>query len=220
MLQLLVDYGVPTNLFVLMLVAGTEVRTPDFEVLRQKPIAVLLGSAGQLLLLPILGVLIIRTLSPSPAISAGILLLSLCPGGGISNYYCYLARIDVLLSAAVTALGTVLSLLTIPLWLRALPNLQAATNELPAVPIVLIIGQLLVFMILPLAIGIILRYGAPGWSERNGNLLKSVSLAIIAILLVLATWTIRSHLASLAVEILVSATTLSDINTRETKLAA
>jgi BASS family bile acid:Na+ symporter len=207
MLQLLVDYGVPINLFVLMLVAGTEITSADFAVLRQKPIAVLLGSAGQLIILPMIGLLIVTVLSPSPAIAAGIMLLTLCPGGGISNYYCYFARLDVLLSAAVTALSTMLSLVTIPLWLRTLPTLPVATNDLPAVPVGTIIGQRLIFMVLPLALGMGLRHGAPEWSERNRGRLRSVSLTLICILLVLATWTIRTNLASLAAEILVAATT-------------
>jgi BASS family bile acid:Na+ symporter len=207
MLQLLVDYGVPINLFVLMLVAGTEITSADFAVLRQKPIAVLLGSAGQLIILPMIGLLILTVLSPSPAIAAGIMLLTLCPGGGISNYYCYFARLDVLLSAAVTALSTMLSLVTIPLWLRTLPTLPVATNDLPAVPVGTIIGQLLIFMVLPLGLGMGLRHGAPEWSERNRGRLRSVSLTLICILLVLATWTIRTNLASLAAEILVAATT-------------
>lgn len=207
MLQLLVDFGVPTILFVLMLVTGTEVRFSDLVVLRQKPLAVLLGSAGQLLILPALGILIVTALSPSPAIAVGILLLTLCPGGGISNYYCYLSRIDVLLSAAVTSLGTMLSLLTIPLWLRALPTLPVATNELPTVPVASIIVQLLLFMVLPLGLGMAFRHVAPRWSERNRSQLRSLSLAIISVLLMLATWAIRADLASLVVEILVAATT-------------
>lgn len=206
MLQLLVNLGVPTSVFVLMLVAGTQVRLTDFAVLRQRPIAVLLGSAGQLLILPVLGILIVTTLSPSPAVAAGILLLTLCPGGGISNYYCYLARIDVLLSATVTSLGTMLSLLTIPLWLWALATLPIASNELPAVPVASIVGQLLLFMILPLGLGMALRHGAPGWIERNRSQLRVTSLAIISILLVLVAWTIRTDLASWAAEILVAAT--------------
>ena len=206
MLQLLVNLGVPTSVFVLMLVAGTQVRLTDFAVLRQRPIAVLLGSAGQLLILPVLGILIVTILSPSPAIAAGILLLTLCPGGGISNYYCYLARIDVLLSATVTSLGTMLSLLTIPLWLWALTTLPIASNELPAVPVASIVGQLLLFMILPLGLGMALRHGAPGWIERNRSQLRVTSLAIISILLVLVAWTIRTDLASWAAEILVAAT--------------
>lgn len=206
MLQLLVNLGVPTSVFVLMLVAGTQVRLTDFAVLRQRPIAVLLGSAGQLLILPVLGILIVTILSPSPAVAAGILLLTLCPGGGISNYYCYLARIDVLLSATVTSLGTMLSLLTIPLWLWALATLPIASNELPAVPVASIVGQLLLFMILPLGLGMALRHGAPGWIERNRSQLRVTSLAIISILLVLVAWTIRTDLASWAAEILVAAT--------------
>jgi predicted Na+-dependent transporter len=52
MLQVLTDYGVPGCVFLLMLVAGTDVRLADFTRLRENTRAVVAGSAGQLLALP------------------------------------------------------------------------------------------------------------------------------------------------------------------------
>jgi bile acid:Na+ symporter, BASS family len=47
-------------------------------------------------------------------VATAILLIALCSGGPISNNYCYLARCNVSLSATITAVGTVLCLVSIP----------------------------------------------------------------------------------------------------------
>ena len=90
---------------------------------------------------------------PVKPIAAGVLILSICPGGGISTYYTYLARANVALSACITALSTVLSLLTMPLWLSLLASQSQAVAELKEVPVGFVFGQLVLFMVLPVAAG-------------------------------------------------------------------
>lgn len=204
MLPLVVDYGVPATLFLLMLIAGTEVGREDLASLQRHPRAVLLGSAGQLLLLPLVALLIITLSSPLPAIAVGMLLLTLSPGGGISNYYCYLGRCNILLSATITTAGAVLSLFTIPLWLKMLPALPAVGDELPTVPAGTIIGQLLVLMILPMAIGAFLRHLFPATVEGSRRRLRWLSLGVLALVLGLTLWSVREALVGLAGEILIS----------------
>src|SRR5689334_12102756 len=104
MLQFVTDYAVPSGVFALMLIVGTEVVAGDFKRLVAYPKAVLLGVAGQLLILPPLVLVIAKVTSISPSVTTWLLLLSLCPGGAISNYYCYLARCNVPLSATITAI--------------------------------------------------------------------------------------------------------------------
>lgn len=204
MFRLLVDYGVPANVFLLMLIAGTEIGKADFTNLRRQPLAVLLGSAGQLLLLPPLALLILATTSPLPSIAVGILLLALSPGGGISNYYCYLASCNVLLSATITAASTVLSLFTIPLWLSVLPALPIVGHQLPAVPVTVIMMQLLVLMIVPLTIGLVLRHVWPESIKRAGRPLRWLSLFCLALVLGLSVWSVRETLLNLGGKIVIS----------------
>ena len=203
-LQLLVDYGIPINLLILMFVAGTEITACDLRSLRRNPSPVVIGAIGQLALLPILALAIVSGIKLQPAIASGLIIRSLCPGGGISNTYSYLARCNVLLSAAITTLGTVASLITIPFWLAVLPSM-AVTDDLHAVPASTIIAQLLVFMLLPLSLGILLRHRTTVLVDRIALGLRRISMILVLVILVAALTTVGRELVDFAFEIAVTA---------------
>ncbi len=197
MLQFLADAAVPGCLFLLMLVAGTEITQADVQRLWQNARAVLLGSMGQLVALPMVALVINAAIKPPPAVAAGLLLLSLSPNGGISNTYCYLARCNVLLSATITAAGTVLCLFTIPAWLKLLPNVPGFSVELLEVPSQKIFAQLLGLMILPMGIGMLARRAYPDKVADAERALRWLSIGTVALILVLAVVTVRSALSGL-----------------------
>jgi BASS family bile acid:Na+ symporter len=205
MLQFLTNIAVPACLFFLMLIAGTEISAGDFTRLSRNIRAIVLGSLGQLLALPPLAILINALASPPPPVIAGTLLLSVCPNGGISNYYCYLARSNVLLSATITALGTALSLLTIPVWLQFLPTLPNS-GGIVAVPTKVILGQLVALLVVPMAIGMFLRRVFPRQIEASAKSLRLISLLVVALILASAIWTVADQLSVLFASIALSAT--------------
>jgi BASS family bile acid:Na+ symporter len=204
-LQFLVDYAVPANLLILMFIAGTEITVADFRTLRRDPSPVLIGAIGQLALLPFIALAIVNAFALHPTIVSGLLILSVCPGGGISNTYSYLARCNVLLSAMIATIGTLVSLVTIPLWLRVLPSMPGA-HELHAVPASTIILQLLAFMVLPLGLGILARYRTGLLIERIAPSLRTISTALILVILMAALATVGQDLATFAAEIATTAT--------------
>ncbi len=157
MLAFIADRAVPACLFILMLVAGTEISVSDLRGFSRHRLAVLLGSLGQLLALPLVALLIHQMLTLHPIVIQGTLLLSLCPNGGISNYYVYLARCNVWLSATITAAGTVFSIATIPLWLKVLPSFSSVASDFAGVPARTMLIQLFALMVAPMAIGMTLR---------------------------------------------------------------
>ena len=202
MLQFLVDYAIPANLLILMFIAGTEITVADFWALRRDPSPVFVGALGQLALLPFIALAIINAIEVNPTIALGVLILSLCPGGGISNTYSYLARCNVLLSAMITSIGTVVSLATIPLWLRVLPSMPGVHELVPASTM---IGQLLAYMVVPLGLGTLARYRTASCIERVAPSLRRVSTVLIVIILVAALATVGPRLADFAIEIATAA---------------
>jgi BASS family bile acid:Na+ symporter len=204
MLQFLVDYAIPANLLILMFIAGTEITISDFRALRRDPSPVFVGALGQLALLPFIALAIINAIELHTVIASGVLVLSLCPGGGISNTYSYLARCNVLLSAMIASIGTLVSLATIPLWLRVLPSMPGV-HELHSVPAKTIIGQLLAYMVLPLGLGILARYRTASVIERVAPGLRRVSTVLIVLILVAALTTVGPRLADFATQIATAA---------------
>ena len=204
-LQTLVDYVVPLNLWVLMFVAGTEIRIQDFQALRRDPSPTVIGAIGQLAFLPLVSLAIVNSIDLDPTIALGAIILSLCPGGGISNTYCYLARSNVLLSAMIAVVGTVASLLTIPLWLQVLPTIDGSPN-FGALPALTIIGQLLVIMIVPLGVGMLARHSKPRLVERVAPTLRRTSTVLIVAILLSALATVGPDLKMFSFDIFLAAT--------------
>ena len=116
MQQPLLDFGVPAALFLLMLISGTEIRKEAFFFGKEYRGSLVRGVVIQLILSPLLALMFLKIFNPDPRLASCVVILILCPGGGISNYYTYLAKSNVLLSASITSIGTVLSLVTVPIW--------------------------------------------------------------------------------------------------------
>lgn len=206
MYEFIIDVGVPFGLFALMAIVGTELTLDDLKRVAKTPRAVVLGVAGQLLVLPPFVLLIAALAGLGPFLTASLLLLSLCPGGAISNTYSYLARCNVSLAATITAIGTLGSLVSIPAWLAAVARWTPLSHELVAVPTGTILSQLILLMVLPLGLGSACRKLWPGLIQRTGNQLRWASLAIVLAILLAAAWSVRDDLYLLAGRIALSAT--------------
>jgi BASS family bile acid:Na+ symporter len=202
MLEFVVDYGIPFCLFVLMTIVGTELVLEDLKRVARNPRAVLLGVAGQLIVLPPLVLFIAALVELGLFLTTSLLLLSLCPGGAISNYYSYLARCNVSLAATITALGTLCSLVSIPIWRRWTP-LQ---SYIVAVPTSTIMFQLVAFMVLPLSLGASVRQFWPNLTRQSASGLRWASLVIVLVILLAAMWSVRQNLFAIAGGIALSAT--------------
>jgi bile acid:Na+ symporter, BASS family len=205
MLKYVVDFGVPIGILVLMLIAGTEMAVRDFVRLAQYPKPVLIGAFGQLVVLPPLSFLAAAAGATSPFVSTAILLIALCPGGPISNTYCYLARCNVSLSAVITSVGTLLCLVSIPFWLKLMSGSSAFDPALLYLSASKIIAQLITLMILPMVIGMIFAHTFPQAIERQKVALRLASFAIIFALLLATVWAVRDQALTLARDIALAA---------------
>lgn len=204
MLHFLTTYAVPINLAILMLVAGTEIRRSDLKEIRLLKPAIV-GAVGQLLFLPLIAATIVTFVDIHPVVAAGVVILALCPGGGISNTYCYFARCSVLLSALMTALGSVLCLVTIPAFIVANPVLLGFEGRLAPVPAATIVQHLIAYMIVPMAIGTLARDLVPHVVERSHSMLRILSLGLIAFILVAALAAVASQVPHLLFDIVAAA---------------
>lgn len=204
MLQFLVNYAVPFNLVLLMLVAGTEVRRSEFFAFALSK-AVFVGAVGPLLLLPVVALAIVYAINLHPVVAAGLVILALCPGGGISNTYCQLARCSVLLSALITAASAIVCLLTIPAWIVALPILGSLPHVLAPPPATTVLGQLFALLVIPLAVGALARELVPGWVDRSRKLLRSFSVGLVAAILATTVATVAYRFPELVRDIAVAA---------------
>lgn len=182
---MITSIGIPITVWVLMFAVGIDLTARDFDRVAEVPKAVVVATLGQLLLLPLLAVGMVMLLEPSPVMAAGVLLIAACPGGAISNYYSYLAGANIALSVTLTAVSTVLAIVTLPVTLALEFQLALGGDSRSSIPVARVVAQLLLIVLLPVALGMWLRHARAALVERHRRLMQRASVAALALLIVL-----------------------------------
>jgi BASS family bile acid:Na+ symporter len=115
MQSLFSEYFLPVTLAIITLGMGLSLTDKDFRNIFMQPKAVIIGLCSQMILLPLIAWLIVRSIDIEPVFKVGLMIIAACPGGATSNLITYLLRGNVALSISMTALNSVLTLITIPL---------------------------------------------------------------------------------------------------------
>ena len=131
-MKALVDLAVPAITVLVMLAVGLDLAPTDFARVRRQPRVVAAGLVGPLLVLPPLALLLVVVFAPSSDLQAGLLLIAACPIGGISTTYSYLAGASTALSISLTAISSLLAVVTIPLLGRVFGALMGQAIGLTA----------------------------------------------------------------------------------------
>jgi BASS family bile acid:Na+ symporter len=109
------QYILPVTLAIITLGMGLSLTERDFKNIFVHPRAVITGLCCQMILLPVIAWLIARSINIDPYFKVGLMIIAACPGGATSNLVTYLLRGNVALSISMTALNSLITLITIPL---------------------------------------------------------------------------------------------------------
>lgn len=115
MQSLFSEYFLPVTLAIITLGMGLSLTDKDFRNIFVQPKAVIIGLCCQMILLPLIAWLIARSIHIDPLFKVGLMIIAACPGGATSNLITYLLRGNVALSISMTALNSLITLVTIPL---------------------------------------------------------------------------------------------------------
>lgn len=167
-------------LVLIMVAMGLDLRLADFRRVASQPKAAAVGLLGQLVLLPLLGFAF--ALAPgrvpglgaplAPELAVGIAVIVACPGSAPSNVFTYLGRGNTALSISLTAVSSLVTIVTIPLWVNlALATFQGESNpfRLPLGRTVLQLGSV---TLLPIGIGMLLRARSPAAADALKAVLR------------------------------------------------
>jgi BASS family bile acid:Na+ symporter len=173
----------PLALAFIMLALGVGLTPADFRRIFAQPKAFLTGAVLQFITLPLLAIVIVALIPAPPALKVGIVLLAACPGGTTSNLLTHMARGDVALSISLTALTSLLSVVTVPLVLMIALALFMGPDA-PDVGLVTTGLVIFALTVIPVAIGMGLRQIAPKVAatiEKRSRLLSAVVfIAVVA----------------------------------------
>jgi BASS family bile acid:Na+ symporter len=195
MLKTVLDATVPALTFLLMVAVGLDLTAEDFRRVARRFRVVALATAAQVFVWPPVAAALLALLPLKSYVATGILLVAVCPSGGMANVYTYLGRANLALSVTLTAMSSLTAMLTMPLLLVLFKTRLDDPASLDA-PVPLMIGQLLVMLLLPMLLGMLLRRARPAFTERHGRTMLLLSIAGLAALLALVIaleWDRLSH---------------------------
>ncbi len=163
-----------------MLGMGATVTPRDFVQVFRLPKGIALGSVMQIVLVPLIAWLFMQGFTLEAGVAIGIALCAAIPGGTTSNIFTFLAGGSVPLSVSMTTTATLACLFTTPIILAVL-----ATSYMPAdfaMPSARIALDVFLFLLLPLALGMVYFRLYPASADRFSKWCIRTSLAVIALI--------------------------------------
>ncbi|KAB1933879.1 bile acid:sodium symporter family protein [Micromonospora sp. ALFpr18c] len=174
----------PLVIAVLMFGLGTTLTLGDFTSALRRPRALVCGLVCQLLVLPVLCFGLVVVLDLPPELAVGMMLIAASPGGTTASLFSHLARGDVALNITMTAVNTVLSVVTLPVIVNlALAYFQpadAGRAGLGAAEVT----RLLLVILLPVVAGLAVRARSADVARRLDPLIRVVSVVFLVLIAV------------------------------------
>jgi len=163
----------------LMFGMGTTLTVGDFKRLVNAPKAVIMGLTSQIVLAPLIGVGIANAFALPAEVMVGIVIITACPGGPISNMISFLARGDVALSITLTALSTVISIITLPIWLSLTLSTLVGDSLNLTFSFTRTVAQIALTTLLPAILGMWFRAAKPKLSVKIEKVARSISMLFL-----------------------------------------
>lgn len=193
------------SLALVMFGLGLSLRVDDFRRLLQHPKAVVLALVLQAVLLPLACYGIVRVFNLSPVYAVGLLLLAASPGGVSANLFSHLFGGNVALNISLTAINTLLSIVSLPL----IANLAIAHFIQSGQVVPLQVGkvaEVIAVVLVPVALGMVAAARLPQLAQRLEKPFKIFSalvLAAFATIAIAKEWqALRSSFASIGPAVL------------------
>jgi BASS family bile acid:Na+ symporter len=164
---------------------GLSLSLGDFGRLRDNPKAVALALVIQMFVLPGVAYLLIVLLRVEPVFAVGLMLLAASPGGVSANLFSHLFGGNVAMNISLTAINTVLSIVSLPLianWAIASFVQTGQVVPLQFGKVFEVVGVIL----LPVAIGMVVSSKRPAFAARMGKPMKVFSALVLAAFSVIA----------------------------------
>jgi len=144
--------------FIIMVSVGSSISFREIKEVFKKPRKILIGLFLQIVVLPLIAIIIAYFAPISPLYKIGIVILSACPGGAMSNFISYLIKADVPLSVGLTSTNSFVTILTIPLYSALSVFIFLGNTVSIELPTLSIIYKILLMVILPVIIGMWFRH--------------------------------------------------------------
>jgi BASS family bile acid:Na+ symporter len=174
----------PIALALIMLGLGASLTVKDFVRVCQNPKDFLIGLTCQLILLPIIAYFLIIILRTPIELALGVMLIAAAPGGVTSNVLTKFADGDVALSISLTAITSLISIVSVPYVVFLSIELFDITYVKKEVSMLSISLKMFFVVTVPVIIGMIMRKFANDLIIRNMKVINKISIGLFIIVFV------------------------------------
>lgn len=171
---------------------GVGLTVKDFTRIVKMPLIVFVGLLGQLICIPVIAFLIILIFKPTPEIAIGVMILSFCPGGVVSNVMTKFAYGNVALSISLTGIVSLLSIISLPILVMLSAQYFLGKDAL-SLDIANLGLSVFLITALPVTLGMAIRHFAPRFTLRCERLIVRFANLLFLIIVgfsIAANWSI------------------------------
>ena len=199
----------PIILALIMLGLGLGLKLDDFLRVFKEPKDFIVGFISQLIILPLVAYLLIIILRTPPEIAIGVMIIAAAPGGVTSNVLTKFADGDVALSISLTAVISLLSIITVPVIIFTSADLFGVTEISKNISMTGIAIKMFLVVTVPVILGMIIRKFAENFIASKVNLFNKLNILLYIIFFIAAFYEERENILSFIMQAGVISLTLN-----------
>lgn len=180
---IITDIFLPLALAFIMFSLGLGLTGADFTRVAKQPKDFFIGLICQIILLPIIAFILVKLWPISPELALGVMIIAAAPGGVTSNILTSFAKGDVALSISLTAIVSLLSVITVPFIVITSLGLLGSENISKDFSLISIAISMFLIVVVPTFIGMIFRKFLKDMIIKLEPISKKISLVLFIIVL-------------------------------------
>ena len=182
-MSIVTDIFLPLALAFIMFALGLGLTGSDFLRVIKQPKDFFVGAISQIILLPVIAFILVSIWPISPELAIGVMIIAAAPGGVTSNILTSFARGDVALSVSLTAIVSLLCVLTVPFIIVTSLGLLGLDNVTQNISLTSMAISMFLIVTVPVIIGMIFRKFASNLALKFEPIAKKISLVLFVVVL-------------------------------------
>ncbi|MDQ0573957.1 BASS family bile acid:Na+ symporter [Agromyces albus] len=180
--SVLTSIGLPVALGIIMFGLGLSLTPGDFSRVAKHPKAVVVALLCQIVALPAVCLALVLLFRLPPVLAVGMMLLAASPGGTTANLYSHLFRGDVALNISLTAINSVLAVVTLPLITNLAIGYFLPGNDELGLQLAKSV-EVFAIVLIPIVLGMLVRWWRSGFADRMDKPVRIASVVILVIVI-------------------------------------
>ena len=195
-MSVVTDVFLPLALAFIMFALGLGLTGNDFLRVARQSRDFFVGAFSQIILLPIIAFILVKIWPIAPELAIGVMIIAAAPGGVTSNILTSFAKGDVALSISLTAIISLVSVITIPFIVLTSVGLLSNTNVTEDISLIAMSRDMFLIVTVPVILGMLLRKFVSGIALKFEPIAKKISTILFVLVLLGAIAAERENVVS------------------------